>query len=337
MQIDVLIPIRDRAAQSRQCLTSLMRAGERVPNLDLRFLVCASGGHDAVTEMLKDVQGVCPTLSVWFEAESLNAAQARNRLLPQAQGEWLFFIDDDAFVDPDFFERFLAALRLFPHADVVGGPNLTPAGSSRFQTASGAVLSSRFAAWSSSARYRPCLPLTIGCDERVLISCNLFVRRSAMAGLKFPEFLTSNEENWLLQEIFEATTALVYAPQVSVWHDRRPSFETMSSQIYKYGIGRGQNLRQRPSSFTLPHVIPAAAVAFSLFAFALFPWLTGPMKTWLVLAAFYFVFWLIAAARLSARQSSLRLAMMSAALFPFVHLFYGFGVLRGLLDSRCHG
>ncbi|GGB48438.1 succinoglycan biosynthesis protein ExoM [Roseibium aquae] len=50
-----------------------------------------------------------------------NISKARNALLDAVGGDWLVFVDDDEWVEPDWLEQLFACARMF-HADVVVGP-----------------------------------------------------------------------------------------------------------------------------------------------------------------------------------------------------------------------
>lgn len=290
-----------------------------------------------MTQCLTELRDQHANFSAWFVDESLSPARARNYLLSKSTAEWRLFIDDDAFVEPDFFERFFQVLEQSPSAGVIGGPNLTPAGSSLIQRATGVALSSRFGAWSCSARYAPRLPLTVSCDERILISCNLFVRREAMEDLQFPLALKSNEENWVLQDLMCRRQLMVYAPQLFVWHHRRGSLEALAAQMHTYGIGRGQNLRRRPWTARFFYVVPALTVVLTAVAVAGLPWRSELVWIWIALAIAYVVLWVAASTRLRSRGEDRRARFVGAALFPVIHLAYGLGVLRGLVSSGSNG
>lgn len=336
LQIDVIIPTRDRSELLTRCLASLNSAVAPT-TVSLRVLLCINGNDEDTVGVTRRMQRDLVNLRIdyLFEPNRLSAAAARNRLLPAAQAEWIFFVDDDAYVDPQFFDIFLDLLKQNPAAEVIGGPNLTPKNSSSFQLACGAAMASRFGASLCSARYAPRIPPTRHCGEEPLILCNLFVRKSALGKLRFPETLVCNEENWVLQDLIHRGSQLVYDPKLFLWHERRPTIEQFMLQIHRYGIGRGQNLRLRPYTARLSYLMPALAITFTFLAFAgvfLWPIL---LQIWLVLFCSYGLIWLLAALRLRWRESgSLRICLTSALLFPIIHISYGLGVLRGLATSH---
>lgn len=317
LRIDVVIATQFRPQMLRRCLESLVTAAK---GCSLRFIVSSSGSDEGYHEVFYDF----PAIHI-HSTNPLNAAAARNRALPFLQSEWVYFIDDDAHVEREFFSVFSKIALENPDSAVIGGPNLTCKEATEFQKTSGAVLASRFAASRCALRYTRKHPQQKRTGELSLISCNLFVKRKALEGLRFPENLRSNEENWLMQDLKANGHAFLYDPNLYVWHERRGNLYLFASQIYRYGFGRGQNMRLRPATAKLDFIVPSAALLIALFVLSInwLPW--GG-----IFFAGYFATLSIAVLRLE--LSSLSSRLKGAALIPLIHVCYGCGVLRGLVD-----
>ncbi len=100
-------------------LRSLAALPER-ENSTLEILIADDSRNGAVAELLakhpvKDLK--IRILGV----HSGNISTARNALLDAAKGDWLIFVDDDEWVEPDWLERLFACQEDFD-ADVVIGP-----------------------------------------------------------------------------------------------------------------------------------------------------------------------------------------------------------------------
>jgi glycosyltransferase involved in cell wall biosynthesis len=332
LQIDVVIASFLRPQHLHRCLLSVMSAARE--SMQIRFLISSSGGNGETSALLARLQDEYPGFEMihLHSVAPLGAAAARNRALVLAHAEWIYFIDDDAYVDPDFLEKFLELAKSSPMAAVIGGPNLTDRMSSPFQRASGAVLGSRFAASHSATRYA----LKRGhrrfiCGEESLISCSLFVRGRALKGLSFAEHLQSNEENWLLQDLQLAGHFFLYDASLYVWHERRPNVKLFTLQVYRYGVGRGQNMRGRPLTARYFHLLPSLSLLLTSICLAISPWSPRLLELWLGLFVLYALTGMAAVLRLEFHErGSLRLRVMSGFLFPIIHVSYGLGVLRGL-------
>ena len=270
----------------------------------------------------------------YTEAEvAVTPAQARNQLLEGVTADWIYFIDDDAFVEPSFFVTFSRTILDFPQVSALGGPNLTPPRSSRFQRATGVALASRFATFFSVSRYRK-EGVARETNEASLILCNLFARRSALKKPPFPGTFICNEENWLLQTLTAEKRQIIYAPDLWVFHERRESWPELSRQVYKYGYGRGQNLRRRPGTLRLAHVLPSVCVIYLVVL--LIALLRIRLTSVDLLLPFSLHFFLCIACGMRATliaSESLEIGFLSMLIFPFIHFFYGLGVLNGLFKK----
>ncbi|MGZ3689129.1 MAG: glycosyltransferase, partial [Bdellovibrionota bacterium] len=239
-----------RARQLERCLRSLVAAG-RASRFELHTRVAVNGSDPESHALLERLSADEPDLALAVLAidSPCTPSAARNRLLVESNqksnwlghSSWICFLDDDAFVDPQFLEQFARAREALPEAVSIGGPNLTPPGASFFSTAAGLALSSRLATFLSFARYRPRGPIRFT-DENELALCNLFFRLDTLGPDPFPEALFCGEENWLLSRLEKQGHRLVYDPDLKAWHDRRASPGSLGLQIYRYGKGRGENL-----------------------------------------------------------------------------------------------
>jgi glycosyltransferase involved in cell wall biosynthesis len=253
---------------------------------------------------------------------------ARNVLLHEAQGEWLVFLDDDVVVERHLLRRVDELARAHPDADVLGGPNLTPSGSTRFQIVQGAVLASMVAAGPVRRRYG--FHPSGAVDERFFTLCNLAVRREVM--LPFPPELVCAEENAVLAELATRGSEMRYDPALAVFHERRDTFAGFARQMRKYGRGRGQLIRRNWRTARVAHFIPSALVAYAV---ALPLLVTATPAFALGLAAYLLAVAISSTAiATTLRERRLRSWPLAFALTVTLHVCYGWGVIWGLAGRR---
>lgn len=310
-----------RRRELERCLEALRAA--RPPRPREVFVVLNGGSELSLGDLLPWRERL-PLEVIAMPAATLG--RARNAAVRLARGEVLVFLDDDARVPEGFFEALSAKLAQYPAAAVLGGPNLTPPGSGRFQRWVGSVLSSRMGAGPMRRRYAGFARDT-WTDDSGLMLCNLAVRRGVLEaeGLAFPETLDRNEENSLLDSLRRRGRLALHAPDLAVLHERRGGPASFLRQCALSGLGRGQMTRAVPRSLGWAHVAPlglglaAAAAASRSFPAAAF-----------ILAAY-------AAAALSAGWRSGGGALDRAAvtgLIPAAHGAYAAGFLAGLAGLR---
>ena len=250
----------------------------------------------------------------------------RNLAAREAQGEILYFLDDDSQVAPGFLEHAARHYR-DPKVAVVGGPSLTPASDSPLQRAIGVAFASAAGGGGVRNRYRK-VGSARPSSESELILCNLSFRREVfLAHEGLDPRLYPNEENELMDRVLRKGHLLVHDPELAVYRSQRRSYRAYVRQMLGYGRGRGEQTllsgKVKPVSLA-PSLLLIYTLLLPFFGRGLF---ALPMV--LYLAA-------IALASLAGTISGRDLALLPRLLlvFPTLHLVYGAGVLAGLLRPR---
>ena len=250
----------------------------------------------------------------------------RNLAARQAEGEILYFLDDDSQVDPCFLER-VARHYQDPRVAVAGGPSLTPASDSALQRAIGVAFASAAGGGGVRNRYRK-VGQARPSSESELILCNLSFRREVFLSHEgLDPRLYPNEENELMDRVLNEGHLLVHDPELAVYRSQRRSYRAYVRQMFGYGRGRGEQTllsgKVKPISL---------APSFLLFYTLLLPFLGRG------LLALPMLFYLaaVAAASLAGSVSGRDPALLPRLLlvFPTLHLVYGAGVVVGLLRPR---
>ncbi len=344
MNVSVVIVTFRRTAWLRRCITSLLEAAALEPSVRLTIHVGINGAiQDSETEVVLEIlknkieadqkNHLRPTqiqpIEVLKSAQRKTPATIRNSILEQVTADWIFFIDDDAYVESDHFRHFCYVRAVQPTAAVVGGPNLTAYPSNAFQRASGLALASRMATGFTVSRYS-CFGTIRKCGDEALILCNLFVRADQLPSRPFPESFLCNEENWLLQSLFRKGVEMIHDPRLFVWHERRATIWQLALQTFRYGIGRGWHLRLRPHSLRAAYLIPSFCFLFGLYAVLRFLLQAAIDPLFCVFATLY-IAGCLSVVISKARQKQERFSTLLVALFcfPTIHITYGIGVIIG--------
>lgn len=320
VSVSVVILGTRRAALSR-CLDSLVAAGGPAP---AEVIVVLNGAWGVTAADLEPYLTLLPLVVLAIPAASLGSA--RNAAVRLARGEVLFFLDDDAAVPPGYFASLDDKLRAYPAAVALGGPNLTPVGSGRFQRWAGGVLASAMGAGPMRRRYNG-FPSDIWTDDSALMLCNLAVRRGVLVEerLSFPEDVDRNEENILLERLRLRGRAALHSPALGVSHERRASLSAFMRQCALSGLGRGQMTLALPASLRVVHVGPVVLAA-ALAASAVWAPQAGLLLGGSYAAAVLASGW--------ASGGSMPDRAGVAFLTPAAHLAYAAGFLAGLAGYR---
>ena len=266
-----------------------------------------------------------------IETGPIGPAEKRDLALKYAKGQYLTFIDDDAFPKENFLD-ILDESFLDPNVVAVGGPALTPPDDTFWQKVSGALFLSRLSG-GFPERYWP-----IGRQRFVddWPSVNLTVRREAFAQVGgFDSSYWPGEDTKLCLDLIEKTAGkILYNPELIVWHHRRGGLIRHLIQIGGYGLHRGFFARLFPrTSLKWHYFVPSLFLCFALLSPILlfaeaFRW--AVILGWMLyLIALTKAFWDIFSI-----EGSLSVALCSLLyIFP-THLFYGARFIQGFVFTR---
>lgn len=252
-------------------------------------------------------------------------SRQRNLAVERAQGELVYFLDDDSLPLSDALSRIATAMK-DPAVAVVGGPSLTPPTDSPFQRSIAAALASPLGGGGVRNRYR-----SVGgvrpCRDNELILCNLAIRRAIFqdcGGLD--ERLYPNEENELLDRIRERKMVLVHDPGLVVYRSQRKTIPAFVRQMLTYGRGRGEQTRLT-GRVQIPLLLPPLFICYLLSL----PLISG--RVTLLPLFVYLLLLLGTAAGISVREGVL-IGTRVLGVILLTHLLYGSGVVIGLLAPR---
>jgi GT2 family glycosyltransferase len=164
---------------------------------------------------------------------------SRNVGLAAAHGEFVAFLDDDAYPDPDWLQYLVEEFRLTRHA-AVGGPNLPP---------------------SQDGRVAMCVANAPGAPVHVLLSdseaehlpgCNMAFRRTdllAIGGFD-TQFRVAGDDVDVCWRLTGRGRTLGFHPAAVVWHHRRGSVRAYLRQQHGYGRAEALLERKWPEKYT---------------------------------------------------------------------------------------
>jgi len=174
-------------------------------------------------------------------------------------------------------------------------------------------------------------------EVRNIHTCNAVYRREAIeqAGL-FADDLRFCEDADLNFKLRKLGYKLVYSPKIIVQHDWKvSSFASLFRYMFVYGAGRSFAAKKYPHLFSPVYAVPSFALALALSLFIL---------SFIFLGIFNYIAWLLvlsyfalafSSALFAAHQfKDARMVLLAPIAYVFVHIGYGVGFMRGLLDRK---
>lgn len=252
--------------------------------------------------------------------------EKRNLGINESNGDYVCFLDDDAYPDTDWLE--VAAKNLID-TDLVGvcGPSITPPESSFLEKVSGSIYESFLVSGPTIFRHLP--------DKKRFVkdypSVNMIVSKKALEEIGgFDINFWPGEDTKLCLEIYKKhNKELLYIPELVVFHFRREIFHPHINQLSRYAFHRGYFSRVLPeTSKKLSYMIPSIFLLYLIFLpFILFLqlfFLLTPLLIYLTLLAFEMF-------RVYNKTSSIAHTILFGIGVFLSHVFYGFNYLKGLV------
>jgi glycosyltransferase involved in cell wall biosynthesis len=245
MRFSIVVPLHRDSPAFRRCLA----ACRDLAHHDFEVVVVSDRDVDLPVEA--DVRFVRTGSEV-----DTSPAEKRDAAMEHVTGEVIAYLDDDAFPDATWLT--IAAER-FSDKDVgaLGGPGVTPPGSTLRERVGGAVYESWLGSGPLLYRFRQRAPSVV--DDYP--AYNLFVRTDAVRRIGGWATTFYGGEDTHFCEALKAVGVLVhYEPRLVVYHHRRSIFRAHMKQIANVGLHRGFFARRPGTSRRIIYAAPLLGV-----------------------------------------------------------------------------
>lgn len=259
---------------------------------------------------------------------------ARNFALNNTNEEWVVFLDDDTELPHGYAKKFDEVF--FGYKDqyqVIGGPDQTNQSANFFEKALGQALSSPMATAHTNKRHSQHIANKITGEEGNLILCHLIVNRLFLKkmNLEFNPSLFRNEENLLINQIIKSGGKCLYRRDFFVYHKRKTRIDQLARSSFSSGKNRVRSAIYGPNLLRPIFMIPALFVLYLVLlatpfkdAFSNLAYL--PLVSYLILTVLFTVIY----GKRNFR-SSLGISLLAGFYQLLLNIFYGLGILTGLI------
>jgi GT2 family glycosyltransferase len=270
--------------------------------------------------------------SVKFLFLDKGPAEKRDFAASFAKGDYLAFIDDDAYPSPDWLKH---ALRFFSDKDTaaVCGPGVTPPNDSILQKVSGWVSSTKIGLATNTYRFTPEKERYV--DDYP--SMNFIIKKNDFKKVGgFDTNYWPGEDTKLCRDIVKKLKKKIfYHPSILVFHHRRPIFKEHLLQNSRYGLHRGYFAKILPeTSFRLSYLPPP------LFTLGFF---IGPFSyfidkyifySYIAVLSLYLSLVILTSFWIHGKEKNLLIATLFIPAVITTHFFYGLKFIQGFLFSK---
>jgi len=260
VSFSVIIVTHGRTELLIKCLDSLV-----FPDSNWQLILIANG-EELAQEVHNKASTLTSNLLVMHTEIQLTPGKARNVGMSEAAGEWIYFLDDDAALTNGYWELAQDLLR-DERIDVLGGPDSPAKGMNALSLSLALTLSSPFCTGTTFNRHKSIGKNLIPADEEKLTSCNLWVRKSSLNGIEFPEDYLRAEETIFLQKLKKAGVGMFYHPRLRVTHTRRSKLGQLFRPTFYAGYYRSKLMKEKLKSGNEAFWLPALFVLLHFIIF----------------------------------------------------------------------
>ena len=320
-EVSIVVPCRNEARHIGPCLDSILAT--RFPHEHLEVLVVDGRSDDDTRRIVAEYAARHPCIRLLDNPARITPA-ALNTGIRAARGDVIVRMDAHATYPPEYVPSLVAELRQ-SGADNVGGLFVAePADDSPTARAIALGLSHPLAVGNSYYR--------IGTAERRWVDTVPFgcYRREVFDRIgMFDEELARNQDDEFNFRLLNQGGRILLVPTVRCHYRTRKTLRQVARMFYQYGTFKPLVARKAGRVMTLRQLVPPLFLLTLAVSAIAGLWVRGAGLLLAVVLASYGAMALAVAAAAVPRHG-VRCGAMLAAVFPVVHVSYGFGFLTGL-------
>jgi len=321
--VSILVPMRNEADNIARCLDSILK--NDYPEDRLEILVIEGMSTDGSREIVQEYTKRFPCIRLLENPKRIVPA-ALNIGITNAKGGVIMRMDAHSVYPRNYVAELVTWLEK-SGADNVGGVCLTrPANDTSMAQAIAIGLAHPFGVGNSYFRIGASGPKWV---DTVPYGC---YRRDVFDRIgRFDEELARNQDDEFNFRLTRRGGRILLAPHVVSYYVARESASKLWRMCYQYGYFKPLVARKVGRIMTVRQVIPPLFVLGLLGSAMLAPWSWG-MRLVLMFIIIAYAFVDIACSISVAFRRGARCGLALSAVFPLMHLSYGLGFLKGMLD-----
>ncbi len=313
--VTVLVPARNEEVHLGDCLDSIL--AQTYTNLDV--VVVDGASTDKTADIVREYAARDPRVRLASNPAAITPVSL-NVGLREAKGKWLVRVDAHSTVPPEYVDIAVTHLKEDKWGGVGGrkdGVGITSAG-----RAIAVAMASPFGVGNSTYHHGT------GVQSVDHIPFGAYPVDLARSIGGWDEKLKVNQDFEFDWRIRDAGHELLFDPALRIDWLCRQSVGDLWKQYVRYGRGKAKVMAMHPRSIAIRHLVAPALVAWLVLAVVIAP--ARLMLSAIMIAPY--VLGVAVASALTARKVGRGDRKHLPLIFPAMHLGWGYGFYRGLVD-----
>ncbi len=180
--------------------------------------------------------------------------------------QYIYFIDDDAYIKDNIFNKALDLFLKNTEYECIAGPAITPEEEDNFAHISDIFFCSRLGG-GFPERYRQNHSIKYQVDDWP--SVNFFITRKAYNVINgFNTDIWPGEDSYFCSKLLKNKIKILYSGDLSIFHFRRTNWKKHLNQISNYGFQRGFLIKNKiNNSMNIKYFIPSFFLIATIISF----------------------------------------------------------------------
>ncbi len=320
--VSVIVPCRNEERYITRCLDSILTSD--YPRAAVEVLVVDGESDDRTRALLDEYASRHPVVRVLDNPKRIQAA-ALNIGIRAARGDVLVRMDAHVVYPPNYIAELIDALRQ-TDADNVGGVVVTVPGS---ETAVGKAIaiamSHPFGVGNSHFRIGVREPRWV--DTVAFFCC----RRETFERVGGFDEELRDEDSEFNARLIQRGGRILLVPKAVCYYFARDTLGQVARMSYQYGSSKPPAARKLGRVMTLRQLVPPGFVLGLAATAVLSPWVNAAAMLFGATVAAYALA-VLGVSLGAARRSGFRAAAALPLVFPVLHVSYGCGFVKGVLE-----
>lgn len=320
VSFSVVIISHGQEEQLQKCLGSLR------PGTDNWQIIIVANGAVVSESSLSFARSLTSDVEVVSFEEKQTMGKARNAGIALVKHEWIYFVDESAYLSPKYFEHIIPFLKQ-DRIEILGGPEVFAKAMNGFSQAFAITLGSPFCSGKSFTRHQPKGRQLIPATEEMLTSANLWIRTHLVREVIFAESYEHKEDTAFLVDLANHGAKMFYFPSLIVARFHEVTLKDVWRETFDSGFYRSAFMKEKANAGSFSFWLPALFVLSHLLV------IVSPTAAWLF-ARIYIGLVVMMSLNLAARKQKLPLFLQISFLHYFIVFVYGLGFLSNRLGLK---